>query len=282
MHPFTGFAWLNPREPRGRPAECGPTVSPVRIVQIWRYPVKSLQGERLDAADVDDRGIVGDRRWGLFDRGTTNGLTARRVPELLMACGVWHGDGQVSVRLPDGTETADDEELSRWLGRDVQLRSADEIERAPVYENPTDAEDESRPWEEWRGPRGRFHDSTRTMISVCSEASIAGLSVPLDEVRRFRFNLVVDGDGEDELVGRTLSAGDVVLEGTKLIDRCVMVTRPQPDGIERDLSVLTRINAERSGCLGLGTLVRSPGRLALGDELHPRSHEQFAAEGAGN
>ena len=49
--------------------------------------------------------------------------------------------------------------------------------------------------------------------------------------------------------------GDVVLEGTKLIDRCVMVTRPQPDGIERDLSVLTRINAERSGCLGLGTLV---------------------------
>lgn len=244
-------------------------MSAVRIVQIWRYPVKSLQGERLESADVDDRGVVGDRRWGLFDRGTTNGLTARRVPELLMACGVWHDDGQVSVRLPDGTETADDDELSRWLGREVELRSADDIERAPVYENPTDADDESRPWEEWRGPRGRFHDSTRTMISICSEASIASVGVLLDEVRRFRFNLVVDGSGEEALVGRTLSVGGVELEATKLIDRCVMVTRPQPDGIERDLSVLRRINDDNAGCLGLATLVRSPGHITVGEELLP-------------
>ncbi|QGG95937.1 MOSC domain-containing protein [Actinomarinicola tropica] len=242
----------------------------MRITQIWRYPVKSLQGERLESADVDAKGLVGDRRWALFDRGTTNGLTARRVPELLMACGVWHGDGQVSVRLPDGTETADDDELSRWLGREVELRSAAEIERAPVYENPSDATDEDgAPWVEWRGPRGRFHDSTRTMVSICSEASLASVGVPLGEVRRFRFNLVVDGEGEDALVGRHLSIGDVELEAMKRIDRCVMVTRPQPDGIGRDLDVLKRINAARDGHLGIGTLVRSPGRVRVGDELVP-------------
>lgn len=242
----------------------------MRITQVWRYPVKSLQGERVDGTDVDPRGIVGDRRWALFERGTTNGLTARRVPELLMAAAAWHDDGQVSIRLPDGTETADDDALSAWLRRDVELRSARDLERAPVYENPSDATDESRPWIEWRGPRGRFHDSTRTMLSLCSEANVAAIDVPLDEVRRFRFNLVVDGSGEDALVGRSVSVGGgVELEVTKRIDRCVMVTRPQPDGIERDLDVLKRINAARSGSLGIGAVVRSPGRIAVGDLLAP-------------
>lgn len=239
----------------------------MRVSQIWRYPVKSLQGERLEAADLDDKGIVGDRRWALFDRGTANGLTARRVPELLMASAAWHADGRVSIRLPDGTETVDDEALSAWLGRDVELRSAHSIERAPVYENPTDAEDESRPWEQWRGPRGRFHDSTRTMVSICSEATIGSLGVPVDEVRRFRFNLVVEGEGEDALVGRTITVGGATLEVMKRIDRCVMVTRPQPHGIERDLGVLKRINAERAGSLGVGAVVRTAGHVAVGDDL---------------
>lgn len=241
------------------------------MLQIWRYPVKSLQGEQVDAAEVDERGLVGDRRWALFDRGTTNGLTARRVPELLLGAAAWHDDGAVSIRLPDGSETTDDDALSRWLGRDVELRSAGAIERAPVYENPTDAADESRPWTEWRGPRGRFHDSTRAMVSACSDATLTGIGVPLDEVRRFRFNLMLDGaDGaEDALVVGAVQVGDVELDVTKRIDRCVMVTRPQPGGIERDLDVLTRINVGRGGHLGIGALVRSPGRIAVGDELVP-------------
>ena len=91
----------------------------------------------------------------------------------------------------------------------------------------------------------------------------------LEEVRRFRFNVVVDGDGEDALVGRTVLLGGVTLEVMKRIDRCVMVTRAQPDGIGRDLRVLRRINAEHGGCLGIGAVVRRPGHLAVGDELSP-------------
>ena len=66
------------------------------------------------------------------------------------------------------------------------------------------------------------------------------------------------GSGHDRL-----RALDVV----KPIDRCVMTTRPQPGGIERDLDVLRTINAERHTHLGVGSLVVTPGHLRVGDEV---------------
>ena len=78
---------------------------------------------------------------------------------------------------------------------------------------------------------------------------------------------MLDGDGEDDLVGRTVHVGDVALDVQKLIDRCVMVTREQPDGIARDLDVLRTINRERAGNLGIGALVVAPGTMSVGDAL---------------
>ena len=52
----------------------------MRVAELWRYPVKSLQGERLTSADVGPEGLAGDRQWALFDVSTGYGLTARRVP----------------------------------------------------------------------------------------------------------------------------------------------------------------------------------------------------------
>jgi uncharacterized protein len=241
----------------------------MRVTQLWRYPVKSLQGERLDAADVDEHGLVGDRRWALFDLETGNGLTARRVPELLLASARLHPDGSVGIRLADGTETTDDVALSRWLGRDVTLRAAADTGEAPTYENPLVADDGAESeWSTWQGPTEVFHDSTRTNVSLCSEATLARFA-PIDEVRRFRFNVLLDGtDGsEDTLIAGPARLGSVRVDVTKPIARCVMVTRPQPGGIERDTSVLKRINRERASCLGIGALVRSPGTIAVGDEL---------------
>ena len=57
----------------------------MRVLELWRYPVKSLQGERLDAVVVSQSGFEGDRRFALFYVETGFGLTARRVPELLFA-----------------------------------------------------------------------------------------------------------------------------------------------------------------------------------------------------
>src|SRR4051794_11169949 len=95
----------------------------MRVVSLWRYPVKSMQGEELAEASVTELGIVGDRQWALVDRGTGLALTARRVPELLFASAHLVGD-EIEIRLPDGSVAADDAALSRWLGRDIELRHA--------------------------------------------------------------------------------------------------------------------------------------------------------------
>jgi uncharacterized protein YcbX len=54
---------------------------------------------------------------------------------------------------------------------------------------------------------------------------------------------------------------------TKEIDRCVMVTRPQVGGIERDVDVLRAIQRERGGNLGIGLVVCTSGSMAVGDEV---------------
>ena len=172
------------------------------------------------------------------------------------------GDDGIAVRLPDGTVTADDEVLSDWLGRRVTLRRPRPGERGR-YEI---AENDDRPdgaWTEWEGPAGVFHDSTRTRISIVAEAAFDDR-----DVRRFRPNVVVRGGDERDLVGTTVRIGEVVLDVVKEIDRCVVVTRPQP-GIERDKSVLVHVHRERGGCLGVGALVVSGGRIREGDRLEP-------------
>lgn len=69
------------------------------------------------------------------------------------------------------------------------------------------------------------------------------------------------------MVGRRIAIGSAVLDVTTRIDRCVMVTRPQPGGIEADLSVLRTLLQESDGCLGVGALVVGYGEMQLGDEL---------------
>jgi hypothetical protein len=85
-------------------------------------------------------------------------------------------------------------------------------------------------------------------------------------VRRFRPNVVVDGSGEDTWVGRSLRVGQAGLVVRKRTSRCVVVTRSQPEGIERDLGV-ARALRERDLKLGVYALVDRPGRLSIGDEL---------------
>jgi uncharacterized protein YcbX len=233
----------------------------VRVAELWRYPVKSLQGERLGEAAIDALGIAGDRRWALFDRDTGLGLTARRVPELLFGSARLRGDGGVEVVLPDGTVTTDERVISRWLGRDVELRAAGE--EVPTYESPVD-EDEPDPaeWLQWEGAPGPFHDSPRIRLSLVSTGTLGTW-----DRRRFRANVVLDGEGEDGLRGREAGLGEVRLRIGIPIARCVMTTRPQPGGIGRDTSVLKTIHRERDGLLAVRAAVLRPGTVRTGDAL---------------
>ena len=84
-------------------------------------------------------------------------------------------------------------------------------------------------------------------------------------------NVVIDGTGEDEWVGSTVRVGEVTLDVVKQIDRCVMTTRTQPGGIDRDVDVLRTIIRERANNLGIGSLVRKPGMVHVGDAVEPVS-----------
>jgi uncharacterized protein len=235
----------------------------MRVLELWRYPVKSLQGERLDSATVTVDGLEGDRRFAIFDVETGFGLTARRAPELLFASARLSDDGGVEITLPDGSHALDDAALSEWLGHRVQLRSADgEMPRR--YENPeVDFERETeRDWAPFEGAPGPFHDSGSARVSLVSTETIGSW-----DRRRFRSNVLLDGAGEDALVGSRIALGDAVLDVGKRIQRCVMTTRPQPDGIERDLTVLRTIARERDARLAVGALVMRPGRVSVGDAL---------------
>lgn len=125
------------------------------------------------------------------------------------------------------------------------------------YENEPAAE-----WFSWEGPAGPFHDSSNSRLSLVSLGTIGAW-----EPRRFRANVVLSGAGEDALVGMTIGVGGARLEVTKQIDRCQMVTRPQPGGIDRDVDVLRTIHKERAGNLAVGALVVQPGTLRVGDAV---------------
>jgi MOSC domain-containing protein len=239
-------------------------VAVMKVRELWRYPVKSLQGEKLEAAGIASDGLEGDRRFAIYDLETGFGLTARRVPELLFASSRLRDDGTAAITLPDGSAAADDNALSEWLGKPVALRSA-EAQVTRSYENPADFENEqTSEWLPFEGAGGAFHDSPAARVSLVSTATLGSW-----DRRRFRANVVLDGEGEDSLVGSRVALGGAELEVGMRLARCVMTTRPQPDGIERDLDVLRRIARERDACLAVGALVSRPGVVRVHDALSP-------------
>lgn len=232
----------------------------MRILELWRYPVKSLQGELLPSASLGTQGIEGDRSYAIFDAETGFGLTGRRVPELLYGSARYAASGALEIVLPDGSLAADDRALSDWLGRPVTLRSTDD-EVSRRYESPDDFENDAD-WDPFEGATGSFRDSEATVVSLVSEGTLHGW-----DRRRFRANILLSDSGEDDLVGTRVSVGSAVLDVTKQVGRCVMVTRPQPGGLHKDLDVLRTIHRERGGKLAVGASVVVPGRVTVGDAL---------------
>ncbi len=229
----------------------------MQVAEIWRFPVKSVGGERLQRTAVDERGIEFDRAWGVFDPSTGLVLTARREPSLLMLSATIV-EGRLNIRTEDGRDVSTDDDLSEWIGRPVELRSA--ADGPATFENPMDIDHETD-WVTWQSAGVTFHDG-RSTISFVSDDTLGDW-----DARRFRINLIMRGAGEAELTG-FITVGSATLSVRQPIDRCVMVTRAQP-GIERDLGVLKTIIRERDNQLGMGATVASSGTITVGDEFVP-------------
>ena len=217
------------------------------VAEVWRYPVKSLPGERLhQRVEVSPHGIEGDRCRAVVDEATGKVLSAKTVPTLLSASTDWDGAA-----------------LSRFLGRTVRL--ADPVAGEPsVFDMDVDPDDETAGVVELRTQPGSFFDS-RSALHLLTTASLGA-----NDVRRFRPNLLVDCGGdfpEDEWVGRTLRFGDgVEAQVRKRTGRCVLITRPQP-GLAKDVPLYRALLRDRHGDLGVYVDARTSGTVAPGDPV---------------
>ena len=237
-----------------------------RVVALWRYPVKSLLGERLDSAWFGDRGVEGDRGLALRDLETGRILSAKKISRLLTARARTAGRS-VAIVLPDGEELDVEEggassRMSDWLGRDVELARATGGEERPVIEG------DDGPF---RGRAGGFFDSSAVHIVSTSTLERLGELHPGGryDPRRFRPNVVLEtldpGFVEEEWVGRSVGLGGTRIEITKPCSRCVVTTHAQED-LPVDRDILRTVNRENREHVGVYGIVRQPGTVSVGDE----------------
>jgi len=242
------------------------------VIGLWRYPVKSMQGEALDAAELGAFGIAGDRRYGIQVAESGRILSAKRDGRLLTARAVT--TDFVRIWLPtgetlDGPGPSTDGALSAWLERSVRLVEANK-EEVPTFERQADDLDDASASGTWHGCPGALVDSSPVHVLTTASLRAMALQRPdLDwSVARFRPNLLIDAAGdarvEDAWAGSRCSVGEVQLEIIKPCERCVMVTRPQPGGLARQLGVLTHLSQVANSSLGVLARVARPGTVALG------------------
>ena len=206
------------------------------IAELWRYPVKSMAGERLERAELTEDGIPGDRIVQVRDaQGRI--LTARRKPGLLGHRGVLGPDGEPLVDGRPWSSPAVAADVERAAGPGARLERSEEPERFDVLP-----------------------------LLVATDGAIRAFG---HDGRRLRPNLViagVEGLAERKWEGRLLRAGAVVIGLRDLRGRCVMTTF-DPDTLVQDIDVLRKIRDEFDGTLALNAWVVTPGALAVGDEI---------------
>lgn len=208
----------------------------VWVQEIWRYPVKSMAGEPLEAADLTEAGVVGDRTVQVRNAAGRI-VTARTRPLLLRHRATLGTD---NVVLVDGVpwtsaDVARDVEAAGGAGsRLVQSNQEDRFDVLPLL--------------------------------VATDGMLAAVGY---DRRRFRPNLVIGGVpglAERQWEGARLRIGPVMIGMDDLRERCIMTTF-DPDSGEQDLAVLRRVQREFEGRLGLNSYVAATGHISVGDTV---------------
>jgi uncharacterized protein YcbX len=231
------------------------------VAALYRYPVKSMAGERLDAADVGWHGVSGDRRLALRrleERGGFPWLTASKLPDLLRYVPARSGTATPAdlpnlVRTPDGSDLPlFGPELMREIGR----RHGSPVEMMYL-------------------DRGIFDEASLSLIASATVAEVARLASVPPDVRRFRPNLLIATlqaipFEEDEWVGGLLSFGEGELGPSVAVtnhdERCSMVNF-DPDTARATPEVLKTIVGARNNRAGVYGAVTRRGRIRVGDPV---------------
>ena len=231
------------------------------IEALFRYPVKSMRGERLDTIELGWHGLEGDRRLALRRHDATGGfpwLSASRLPELLLFTPERNGSGEGSlpshIRTPDGKSLAT---FGEELAADIGCRHGASVQMTHLR-------------------HGIFDEAHVSVITSTTVGDIARLSAQQPEVRRFRPNILITSSRsvpfeEDDWVGGVLSFGDAsdapAIAVTMQDERCSMVNL-HPDTALSSAEVLKAIVRAKDNKAGVyGTVVRC-GRLAAGQAVY--------------
>jgi len=219
------------------------------IVEMWRYPVKSMAGERLDSCVVTAAGLEGDRRWALIDHTPNRDGKWFNIKQHapLLTYGARLVDGRPGITAADGTRIGLDEAFRRVVDesqRSVELREL---------------------------PGGNFDAAPVHIVNLASVAAF-GLEAGMDlDRRRFRANLYLDGlEAEEEVswLGRRIVAGDAELEVVARCVRCAVITR-DPDTTVATPDALEVLVQRHEKCMGVYCDVLKAGRIAVGDFVGP-------------
>jgi hypothetical protein len=261
------------------------------VLSLWRYPVKSMMGEELNASAITERGLLGDRAYALMDPSTGKVVSAKnpRKWSNLFEFRANYTEAPrpgeklppVQITLPESTivtsEQSDiDQTLSAALGRDVELRtSAPKTPTLEEYWPDMDGLDHRETVTDEEMPPETFFDLA--VIHVLTTATINRLRelYPAGrfEVRRFRPNIVVEPASgetafvENSWIGRTLILGDKVrLSISGPCPRCVMTTLPQGD-LPKDVGILRTAAQQNQGNVGVYASVLQGGMVRRGDPI---------------
>jgi uncharacterized protein len=272
---------------------------PIGVVQaLFRYPVKSMQGERLRAVEIGVQGVIGDRAYALRE---ANGrvVTAKKWADLLACAARYDAPptpgalAPLRLTLPDGrTVQAEDPEasavLSTVLGRPVVLAHAQEDQQSQAEIDPATIFGDV-PVEQVKPgftaatmpdalalPPGTFFDAASLHVVASGTLAhlrrLTGEDAQLDP-RRFRPNLVVEtapgaeGFLEDDWLAGALEVGERVrIVQLRPAQRCVMTTHGQAE-LGRDLRILRTAAQHHRNQVGVWASVGSPGTVRVGDPV---------------
>jgi uncharacterized protein YcbX len=206
------------------------------LAEIWRYPVKSMGGERLPRAELTLEGIPGDRVVHVEDdRGHV--VTSRSRPGLLLHKGTLGPDGEPSIDGRPWWDPASAEAVRRAAGEGTLLVRDDDLDRFDILP-----------------------------LLVATDGAVAAFG---HDRRRLRPNLLiggVDGLAERDWEGRRLRVGKALVEAVTLRRRCIMTTF-DPDTAAQDVEVLKKIHRQFDGRLALDCQVVEPGLVVEGDPV---------------
>jgi uncharacterized protein YcbX len=235
-----------------------------RVEGIFRYSVKSMAGERLEAAEMGWHGFEGDRRLALRRVENRSGmpwLTASRLPELLLFMPLGGGDGG-QVDLPAHVRTQDGKKVLVWcedLSKEIERRHGAPVEMMQLR-------------------HGIFDEASISVIASDTVREIGRLAGRSLDMRRFRPNIVVGvvwpgPFQEDQWVGSELLFGDgddaPAIAVTMRDERCSMVNL-DPDTANPAPEIMKAIVRANQNYAGVYGAVTRPGRVMVGQSIFLR------------